>query len=319
MAWWFIVDVLDKAIILELSNSCRTSFSNLAKKYDVSVNTIKNRVEDLLEKKIIMGFDVQLKLSLLNASFALVILYLKDKASRGVVSELGRSPFIMATGTGVEPEGFAIAVYRNSTELSQAVEHLKSNDAIKEVEVFQILPPPSSMETVPSSKGLDALKKTDWKILYHLRWNGRMPLRELAKLVGKSVPTVRKRLEFMRKYDMIYETAILNIGAVGEGMVITFGVVIPGLTPAKQLDIEKSVIRSFEDNYWVSWMSVDKPLIFLTFQVANALEAGSIRDGLVEMFPESQIVAQSISGMWEYFRDFRDFILEEKAGQEPHY
>ncbi|MFW9944270.1 MAG: Lrp/AsnC family transcriptional regulator [Candidatus Sifarchaeia archaeon] len=307
------MDSLDKAIILELSNSCRTSFSDLAKKHDVSVNTIKNRVEDLLDRKIIMGFDVQLKLSLLNASFALVILYLKDQASRDVVSELGSSPFIMATGIGVEPEGFAIAVYRNSTELSQAVQHLKSNDAIKEVEVFQVLPPPSSTESVPSSKGLDALKKIDWKILYHLRWNGRMPLKDLAKLVGKSVPTVRKRLEFMRKHDMIHETTILNIGAVGEGMVITFGVEIPGLTPAKQLDIEKSVIGSFEDNYWTSWMSVDRPLIFLTLQVSNALEAAEIRDGIAGMFPESQIVAQSISGMWEYFRDFRDAILEEKA------
>ncbi|MFX1604120.1 MAG: Lrp/AsnC family transcriptional regulator [Promethearchaeota archaeon] len=308
------MDSLDKSIILELSNSCRTSFSDLAKKHDVSVNTIKNRVEDLLEKKIIMGFDVQLKLSLLNASFALAILYLKDQASREVVSELGSSPFIMATGIGVEPEGFAIVVYRTSTELSQAVQHLKSNDAVKEVEVFQVLPPPSSMESVPPSKGLNALKKIDWKILYHLRWNGRMPLKDLAKLVGKSVPTVRKRLEFMRNHDMIYETTILNIGAVGEGMVITFGVEMPGLTPARQLDIEKTVISAFEDNYWASWMSVDKPLIFLTFQASNALEAAKIRDGIAGMFPESQIVAQSISGMWEYFRDFRDAILEEKAG-----
>jgi len=307
------VDSLDKAIILELSNSCRTSFSDLAKKHDVSVNTIKNRVEDLLEKKIIMGFDVQLKLSLLNASFALAILYLKDQASREVVSELGSSPFIMATGIGVEPEGFAIAVYRTSTELSRAVQHLKSNDAVKEVDVFQVLPPPSSMESVPPSKGLNALKKIDWKILYHLRWNGRMPLKYLAKLVGKSVPTVRKRLEFMRNHDMIYETTILNIGAVGEGMVITFGVEIPGLTPDEQLDIEKTVISAFEDNYWASWMSVDKPLIFLTFQASNALEAARIRDGIAGIFPESQIVAQSISGMWEYFRDFRDTILEEKA------
>ncbi|MFX1265879.1 MAG: Lrp/AsnC family transcriptional regulator [Promethearchaeota archaeon] len=307
------MDSLDKSIILELSNSCRTSFSDLAKKHDVSVNTIKNRVEDLLEKKIIMGFDVQLKLSLLNASFALAILYLKDQASREVVSELGSSPFIMATGIGVEPEGFAIVVYRTSTELSQAVQHLKSNDAVKEVEVFQVLPPPSSMESVPPSKGLNALKKIDWKILYHLRWNGRMPLKDLAKLVGKSVPTVRKRLEFMRNHDMIYETTILNIGAVGEGMVITFGVEMPGLTPARQLDIEKTVISAFEDNYWASWMSVDKPLIFLTFQASNALEAAKIRDGIAGMFPESQIVAQSISGMWEYFRDFRDAILEEKA------
>ena len=66
------MDFLDKALFQELSNNCRVSFSDLSKKYDVSVNTIKNRVEDMIKEGLIVAFDVQLKLSLYNASFALI-------------------------------------------------------------------------------------------------------------------------------------------------------------------------------------------------------------------------------------------------------
>ncbi|MHA2212551.1 MAG: Lrp/AsnC family transcriptional regulator, partial [Candidatus Thorarchaeota archaeon] len=52
------MDLLDKLLIMELSNDCRMSFSELARKHEVSVNTIKSRVDSLLERRIILGFDV---------------------------------------------------------------------------------------------------------------------------------------------------------------------------------------------------------------------------------------------------------------------
>ncbi|MFW9846095.1 MAG: Lrp/AsnC family transcriptional regulator [Candidatus Thorarchaeota archaeon] len=308
------MDILDKALIGELSNSCRMSFSDLAKKYSVSVNTIKNRVEHLIEEGIILGFDVMPKLSLLNTSFASIMLYFEDVVTREIVDELGRSEFIMAVMTGFEPEGFAVAVYRNSDELNQAVEHLRNNSAVREVDVYQLLPPPSSKESIRSSKTLDDLKTIDWKILRSLRWNGRMPLKDLAQKTGKSVPTVRKRLEYMRKHDLIYETTLVNIGAVGTGMVITLAVEIQGLSSSKQLEIDEILHEAYPEEYWLSWRSADRPLMLLTFYTASAKTAGEIRNGLRTVLPELRVVGQIVSGEWEYFRDFRDDILKEKAG-----
>jgi DNA-binding Lrp family transcriptional regulator len=307
--------MLDKTLIGELSNSCRISFSHLAEKYSVSVNTIKNRVEQLLEDKVILGFDVIPKLSLFSASFASIMLHLESMATREVIDDLGSSEFIMAVMTGFEPEGFAIAIYRNTDELNQAVEHLRTNSAVREVEVIQLLPPPSSKESLKASKTLEDLKTIDWKILYHLRWNGRMPLKELAEKTGKSVPTVRKRIEFMRKHDLIYESTLVNIGAVGTGMVITIVVEIPDLSSSKQLEIDRLIHEAYPEEYWLSWLSADRPMILLTFYTTSAKAAGDIRNNLESVVPGLRVVGQTVSGEWEYFRDFRDEILKEKSGE----
>ncbi|MHA2020981.1 MAG: winged helix-turn-helix transcriptional regulator [Candidatus Thorarchaeota archaeon] len=298
--------MLDKALIGELSNSCRMSFSHLAEKYSVSVNTIKNRVEQLLEDRVILGFDVTPKMSLFNASFASIMLHLEDRATREVIDELGSSEFIMAVMTGFEPEGFAIAIYRNTDELNQAVEHLRTNSAVREVEVIQLLPPPSSKEALKSSKTLD---------LYHLRWNGRMPLNEIAEKTGKSVPTIRKRIEFMRKHDLIYESTIVNIGAVGTGMVITLVVEMPDLSSSKQLEIDELFRETYPEEFWLSWMSADRPVMLLSFYTTSAKAAGDIRNNLENIVPSLQVVGQIVSGEWEYFRDFRDGILKEESGE----
>jgi DNA-binding Lrp family transcriptional regulator len=307
--------MLDKALIGELSNNCRVSFSNLAEKYSVSVNTIKNRVEQLLRDKVILGFDVMPKMSLFNASFATIMLHLESRATRDVIDRLGSNQFIMAVMTGLEPEGFVIAIYRNADELNQAVEHLRTDSAVREVEVIQLLPPPSSKETVRSTKTLDDLKTIDWKILYHLRWNGRMALKEIAEKAGKSVPTVRKRIEFMRKHDLIYESTLLNIGAVGTGMVITLVAQIPDLSSSRQLEIDELIQNAYPEEYWLSWMSADRPVMLLSFYTASAKAAGDIRNNLGSVVPGLRLVGQVISGEWEYFRDFRDKILREKSGE----
>jgi DNA-binding Lrp family transcriptional regulator len=289
------------------------SFSNLAEKYSVSVNTIKNRVEQLLEDKVILGFDVIPKLSLFNASFASIMLHLEGRATREVIDALGSSDFIMAVMTGFEPEGFAIAIYRNTDELNQAVEHLRTNSAVREVEVIQLLPPPSSKETMKASKTLEDLKTIDWKILYHLRWNGRMPLKELADKTRKSVPTVRKRIEFMRKHDLIYESTLVNIGAVGTGMVITLMAEMPDLSSSKQLEIDGLIREAYPEEYWLSWMSADRPVMLLSFYTTSAKAAGDIRNNLGNVVPSLRVVGQTVSGEWEYFRDFRDKILKERS------
>jgi DNA-binding Lrp family transcriptional regulator len=243
------------------------------------------------------------------------MLHLEARATREVIDELGSSEFIMAVMTGFEPEGFAIAIYRNTDELNQAVEHLRTNSAVREVEVIQLLPPPSSKESIKSAKTLEDLKTIDWKILYHLRWNGRMPLNEIAEKTGKSVPTIRKRIEFMRKHDLIYESTIVNIGAVGTGMVITLVAEMPDLSSSKQLEIDGFIRETYPEEYWLSWMSADRPVMLLSFYTTSAKAAGDIRNNLENIVPSLQIVGQIVSGEWEYFRDFRDKILRQKAGE----
>jgi DNA-binding Lrp family transcriptional regulator len=128
------LDILDKALFQELSNNCRVSFTELGKKYDVSVNTIKHRVEEMMNDGLIVSFDVQLKLSLYNASFALIILRLKRILSDQEKDEIGEHQFVTTVSTGMQLDGLVVAIYRNNGELNQVVEYLRGMDSVEEVD-----------------------------------------------------------------------------------------------------------------------------------------------------------------------------------------
>ena len=96
------MDALDRRILDELALQCRVSFSKLAEKFGVSLNTIKNRVEALAEQGVIVDFVVQLHLDILRASFAVVMLDIKSNTGRKNLISLGDHPFIMALGLGYE-------------------------------------------------------------------------------------------------------------------------------------------------------------------------------------------------------------------------
>jgi len=307
------LDLLDKALFQELSNNCRVSFTELSKKYDVSVNTIKNRVEEMIENGIIVSFDVQLKLSLYNASFALIILRLKRLFTEQEQDEIGNHKFVTSVATGMQLDGQVVVIYRNNDELNEVVDYLRSNNNVKDLELFQVLPPPSSAVGLPVSKELKSLKKIDWQILHQLRWNGRMPIKDLAKEIGRSAPTVRKRLDYMREQGFLYETILTNIGIVEHGFVINFGLEFPKMTSETQLEIEKEMRSQYEDSFVVSWKVIDRPIIFMTFQVNSATEAQEIQAGILSKYPEHISITQAISGKWKYYRDFRDQILEKRS------
>ncbi|MGY5881273.1 MAG: winged helix-turn-helix transcriptional regulator [Candidatus Thorarchaeota archaeon] len=304
------MDFLDKALFQELSNHCRVSFSDLSKKYNVSVNTIKNRVEDMIERGLIVSFDVQLKLSLYNASFALIILRLKRLFTDKEQDEIGHHEFISSISTGMQLDGQVVVVYRNNDELNAVIEYLRGTENVRDLELFQMLPPPTSTVGLPVSKDLDTLKKIDWQILHKLRWNGRMAIKDLANELGRAAPTVRKRLDFMRDQGFLYETILTNIGVVEQGFVINYGLELPEISSEAQLEIDEEMRAIFKDSFIVSWKVVDRPIIFMTFQVNSATEAQEIQSHLLSKYPEHLSITQSISGRWKYYRDFRDQILE---------
>ncbi|MHA2077529.1 MAG: hypothetical protein ACW99X_08035 [Candidatus Thorarchaeota archaeon] len=140
-----------------------------------------------------------------------------------------------------------------------------------------------------------------------------MSIKELAKKLNRSAPTVRKRLDYMREQGLLYETILTNIGIVEKGFVINFVLELPEMTNNLQIEIEKEMRTSYEDSFVVSWKVVDKPIIFLTFQVNSAVEAQEILGRIVSMFPDYLSIRQAISGSWKYYKDFRDKILEERS------
>jgi DNA-binding Lrp family transcriptional regulator len=310
------MDVLDRLILGELANQCRVSFSKLAEKYEVSLNTIKNRVEALVEEGVILNFVIQLNLEALNASFAVIILDIETNTSRDDLVSLGNHPFITAMGLGYEIDGFAVAVYRTNAELSQAIDHLESSNFVTTARALPMVAPPSPIDRT-SSKGFDSLKKIDWKILKTLQWNGRKALGEIASDVGASVPTVRKRIGFMRKHSLIHETIQINPAASERDLVVMLHVKSPIITQKQYYELDTIFRRNWPDNYWISYRSADKPELMVTFVVESSKRVAALRNEMTNLLENSEIIYQVIVPEWMFFPDFRDDIIA--AHVEPNH
>ncbi|MGY5879251.1 MAG: winged helix-turn-helix transcriptional regulator [Candidatus Thorarchaeota archaeon] len=305
------MDDLDRGLVQELVRNCRISFSDLATNFDVSVTTIKNRVEQLVRKSIIVAFDVCPKWHVWGLSIALVIVKLSEVLSQENIEKIGNHPFVMYVAQGIEPDAQVSVIYRTNEELREAIDFLHSIKKIQDTEVYQLLPPLDSVAASSVDKNLDALKKIDWEILCCLRWNGRMPLEQLATKIGRSVPTVRKRLEVMRKDEILYETVLFNISATATGLVINIILEFPSLSPDEQRVIERDIRTRFSGSFWSGWRVADRPMIILVFEASKNSEIVEIRRVLAEMFPSSRIAKQIVVGDWQYFPDFRDDILKK--------
>jgi DNA-binding Lrp family transcriptional regulator len=303
------MDVLDRLILGELANQCRVSFSKLAQKFEVSLNTIKNRVEALVEDGVILNFVVQLNLEALNGNFAVIILDIESNTSTDDLVSLGNHPYITAMGLGYELNGFAVAVYRTNAELSQAVDHLQSSNMVAAVRAMPMVAPPTPIDTT-TSKGFDSLKKIDWKILKALQWNGRKALGEIASDVEASVPTVRKRIGFMRKHNLIHETIQINPAASERDLVVMLHVQSPVITQKEYYELDTMFRGQWPENYWISYRSANKPELMVTFVVESSKKVAVLRNEMTKLIEDSEIIEQIIVPEWIFFLDFRDEMID---------
>ena len=304
------MDALDRQILNELSYQCRVSFTDLAEKFEVSLSTIKNRVEALVDEGVILNFVVQLPLRVMKASIAIISLDVQSNTQQEDLIGLGEHPFIMAMGAGYELQGFAIAIYRTNDELDQVIRHLQSSPFVERVQAFPVVTPPLPLDS-SQIKGLDSLKKIDWRILKSLQWDGRKTLGDLAAEVGASVPTVRKRLAFMRKHSLIEESIHINPAATERRLVVMLTVASPLILQVDYYTLEGMLRERFQEGYWVSFRMANKSEVMLAFVISSAKEVADIRSELAAMAEETEVVHQMIVPQWIYFSDFRHELVEQ--------
>ena len=308
-----LMDSLDKLILVELSANCRISYSVLARKAKVSPNTIKNRVQNLVDQKIILGFVTQVNPALLNLSTAIVSFRFIDRSPETLIDQIGNLPSISAVG-GSFDSGFAIALYRDNEELAQLSDDFHSIGNLTEIEILPILMPLTVNISKPTDS-LESIQPIDWLILYHLRTNGRIPLSQLTRKTEISVKTIKKRLDSLLKRNLISQTILMNPGAISKGLMVIFALNIPQITRKTRHSIEKILRDNFEDNFWVTWQVADRPMLLLGFQAVNVSEVKNIQKNLLKLVPNSTMMKQMIGGELRYFPDLTDQLLEEKKEQ----
>jgi len=301
------LDRLDKALIIELAQNCRVYYAALARKHQVTLNSIKNRINKLLAQGLIQQFTVQLSPRLFHASGAYILFANTKTVTSTLLNQIGNHPNVRATGTGPD-KGVLFALYPSNDQLNQLLDQLHQY-GLEEIQVLTYL----ELDRAPPSKSLptlETLQPLDYLILYHLRVNGRMKLGVLAQKIRVSVPTIRKRLNFLRVNRYIEETIIMNLGA-SSGVMALFIIEFSELTTRKALELTQRLHQGLHDQLLLTWKSVERPQLLVGFYFDGAYELTRIKDQIQnDLIPECLSINHAIGGSMTFYPDFRDDFLE---------
>ena len=295
------LDLLDKQIILDLLQNCRQSYQALARKYGVTLNAIKKRIQKLLEDGVI-SFVVEPHLANLDGDWVLAIVSTKGTEDPAdFVNQLGSNAMINEVGP-LSGGGYIIfAIYEGREGLSELATFLRTFDHVKDVEIHQVL--------IDKGKKVD-FSKRELRILRCLLDDPRMRISKIAECTGYSAKTVRRGLQEITESSGIWFTVRLRLNA-GDG--VTFLAKIEwDERKAEIQDVLDWLSNEFPISYWVPLISVSQPVVHAAFVVDNVRDINPIMERIKKgHFVNSAI---SIMGTESYsFPDLRRQWLQEKV------
>jgi DNA-binding Lrp family transcriptional regulator len=87
------LDAIDKGILIELTNNCRVTYRELAKKFSISYNAIKKRIKKIEKLGIIYQYQVRLSLSMTGANLLFGLLFTDgSQDEEDFVNHIGKLP-----------------------------------------------------------------------------------------------------------------------------------------------------------------------------------------------------------------------------------
>ncbi len=305
------MDPIDKNLMMDLLNSCRTSFSQLAIDNNLSINEIEIRIKRLLNSRAITKFTVVLNPLLLHLKELLITFRSLTPLDTNRLTLLGIHSAIEYISLGTGNEGFSFARYSSDKDISEILEYWhqfhKTFEELHILPVEPLFPPEIGVPT----QDIVSLEKLDWLILAHLREQGRLPLQELSNRIDIDISEINQRLEYMRLNNMILETIQINPVHSAKETLTLFRCEFTILNHL----ILKEIIReiSTAQSFWpiCSWKALEKSKLYLGFYCSSYTEVEKVQTQLYDL-PGLKSVEKIMGGNMNYFPDIRDELVEEK-------
>lgn len=302
------MDQLDKKIVMDLLVNCRQSYQASARKYEITLNAIKKRIQKLLSDEV-MEFHLLPHLAMLDGNWAISFINTTgEEDQRSFIKELGDNRMITEVGTLSGNSYIVYAIYSGLEGLSEFNKFLRSLKPVKEIDVYQILMHRGSKVEI-SARQL--------KIIHCLVNDPRMQLSKIAECSGYSAKTVRKALNEVMESEGLWFGVRLNLSSADEVAII---VKIDWDEQESELqEVLEWLNVEFPVEFWAPMIAVSRPIIFAIFLVDRVKEINPI----VEKIKKAAFVKSTISimGSESYsFHDLRRYWLEERfieAGLKP--
>ena len=310
------MDWLDKALLWELFGNARVSYQDLARKYELSFNAIKNRVKKLEKVGAIEKYTVELSLAMLGLEPINVTIETDGSEQiESLIDQIGKlKPIRMLTRIGNRLYG-AFAFLAGTTDFFELKTNLESLNPVTKVTIHPVvsIAPNAPPKSKARSRGQKVVfTHNQLRVLKCLTEDVRMPIREIAKKASLTPRRISKILRELQEGGGVHFTIRMNYLALGDinlELVIRFDESNTGLN-----EIVKWFQEHYPNEFWTAGQLLDEPTVVISLLIEDPTKVGEITNIVREAtFSESvddnMITSQSYVRM--HYRDPSQHHLDE--------
>jgi len=296
------LDDLDIAILKMLTTNSRMSDHSMAKRLQVTTNTAKNRIRNLMKEGVLQGFETHLSATFFNATHCWLSAQLYSNEPEGkIVEELGeidKVSFIMPTTENL----MLIAMdFFNSTDLDNTIQQMSGRKGIIGIQTY-----------IYSSQHLHKkidISPLDWIIIKSIRFNSRKSPSEIARECGISTRTVNRRLRRLYNGGVIHH--IIAFDPMASKGTIVYGIFAEYDTRFPRDKIVKSIASSVK-NLFNHFVMVNSPTILMIFFGKRFSDIHDNENAIKAVEGVRSIKTYFCTKVY-HFKDWRDRLIEKNT------
>ncbi|MHA1908307.1 MAG: winged helix-turn-helix transcriptional regulator [Candidatus Thorarchaeota archaeon] len=266
------MDLLDKKILTELTRNCRASYQELASKVGFTSNAVRKRIDKLVENGTLHSFTIRPTLNSMNASIVVALIetdgtetpveFLDSFGENEMVGEV--NPII------TKDKGFYFVI-SDSIGANGIMDLGSFFRTLKHVEHVDIHP--AITEPIYHGKAVE-FKPLELRVMKYLIEDARMSVIELSEKTGLTARRVKSTLEKLMEGGGVSFSIRWNTAAAGA--VRFFLAIEYNSRESNYEDTIKWLQEKYTKEFWLYWISTNKPFVFASFTVDTIEEAREI-------------------------------------------
>jgi len=305
------MDEIDFAICMMLVWNSRTPYRELAETFKMSVNSIHKRVKAMVKLGIIDKFVTNLNLPAYNTTTSNIVMFGTSKAKiiQGLIEKLGANENIYTVSQHSSNFFIIHAITRNPNEIEPLVSFVKLTAEIPDLKVGLQSTPIQPEADVDMKREVN-FSNTDFLIANSLRDNSRKTIVEIAKEIGFSTKTVRRRLDRLIENHLIHFTIHWYPDKCSEVIVMIFLTLKPSITNDNTKIIGR-LREQYGQKFLFIWTFSTLPnTIIVCAWVSSMRELQNVQSSLIS--DDFEYVSLNIGIEGKIFPTWREKYLEDK-------
>jgi len=295
------LDAIDRTIIQMAYANCRISYEALARVVNLTPNAVKNRVNNLIESRVLSQFLIAYAPGAIDAeSYQAIVLTNGTENSKDFVKMMGANPMIGHVSTIATVKGGAYLIWGEfiGTEMVHEVStFLRNIDEVEDVDLYVVLKDQEILTGEFSNLHI--------KVLQVLRDNPLMQTSEIAQKTNISPKTVRRALREITEGGKVKFHARPDLAA---GSLVNIHIRIRWNEKEISLpEIRSWLYEKYPIAFWSPFASATEPMMIAEFVVEDLQEAERISSELhqAEFIDSSTTMVAFSSGKFPFLSQIK--------------